>query len=93
MSLMSFFVYDFARNRTQVIFELGLDPNEPLDHIKKRKRLKCRTTTRALRILLGFPAKPDLCSYKNRSLIAFGPKNGGTPLQVTFLLHGHGGVR
>lgn len=51
---LEFWVYDFARNRTKVIFSLTLDPNEPLDHVKKRKRLPRRRTATALLVLLGF---------------------------------------
>lgn len=51
---LKFFVQDFARNRTWVLFELGLDPNEPLDHVKKRKRNSARPVKKALLYLLGF---------------------------------------
>jgi len=51
---LTFFVQDFARNRTWVLFELGLDPNEPLDHVKKRKRNSKRPVKKALLYLLGF---------------------------------------
>ena len=51
---LKFFVQDFARNRTWVLFELGLDPNEPLDHVKKRKRNSARPVKKALLCLLGF---------------------------------------
>lgn len=51
---LKFFAQDFARNRTRVLFELGLDPNEPLDHVKKRKRNSARPVKKALLYLLGF---------------------------------------
>lgn len=51
---LNFWVSDFARNRTAVTVELTVDPDEPLDHIKKRKRLAKRKTAKALLFLLGF---------------------------------------
>ncbi len=51
---LNFWVQDFARNRTAVTVELTVDPNEPLDHVKRRKWLKKRKTAKALLFLLGF---------------------------------------
>lgn len=51
---LAFWVRDFARNRTHVVVEVTIDPDEPLDHIKKRKRMSRRRTAKALRVLLGF---------------------------------------
>ncbi len=50
---LAFEIRDFARNKTPVVFELTLDENEPLAHVKKRKKLAPRKVSKALLHLLG----------------------------------------
>ncbi len=52
--MLNFVVKDFAGNTTPSAYRLGLDEDETLDHIKRRKRLKKRRTVEALHYLLGF---------------------------------------
>ncbi|MFT5128183.1 MAG: hypothetical protein ACI8W8_001792 [Rhodothermales bacterium] len=48
-----FTVRDFARNETDYAFMLDIDANEPLAHVKKRKKNNARPVGAALRQLLG----------------------------------------
>jgi hypothetical protein len=52
---IAFAVRDFARNSTDVSFVLDIDGDEPLAHVKKRKRNRARPVGAALRELLGLP--------------------------------------
>lgn len=54
---LAFTVKDFAGNSTPVIFELTLDDDEPLAHVKKRRKLAPRKASKALLHLLGFDEK------------------------------------
>ncbi len=52
---LAFPVFDFARNRTNVVYALDLVEDEPLAHVKSRRRNRARPVARALHELLDLP--------------------------------------